>query len=212
MTKTVKIILADDHQILTDSLRELLRTVPNFEVIGTTANGKQLLEAVKHKTPDIIILDVDMPEMGGVEASKHLKRDFPFIKILVLTMYDSIEFVIKLWENGVDGYLLKNTPGEELIEGIKNVAAGRLFFPDEILKIIRSRKENPVENSTPKLSDREKEIVCLIVQEYTSREIAAKLFIQLNTVETHRKIIFDKLGVKNVVGLVKYALNKKLCE
>lgn len=208
----IKIIIADDHDVIIDGLTALLSTEKNLQIVGRANNGKQLLEIIKNKPVDLIILDIEMPEMNGVEAAELLKAKYPELKILVLTMYNSPDFIANLLRHGVDGYILKNSRKQELLQAINSVFSGRSFYAPEVTEIMMDsfRQGQSNKEDTPELTPREKEIVRLIAEEHTSREIGEKLFISFHTVERHRKNIIAKLGVKNVAGLVKYALKNGL--
>ena len=208
----IKIIIADDHDVIIDGLMALLSTESDLQVVGRANNGKQLLEVIKNKPVDLIILDIEMPEMNGVEAAEKLKEKHPTLKILVLTMFNTPDFIANLLRHGVDGYILKNSRKKELLQAIRSVMSGRSFYAPEVTDIMMAsfRHEKPSKAETPELTPREKDIVRLIAEEYTSREIGEKLFISFHTVERHRKNIIAKLGVKNVAGLVKYAVKNGL--
>lgn len=210
----VKIIIADDHEVIIDGLIALLATEKDLQVVGRANNGNQLLEIIKNKPVDLIILDIDMPEMNGVEAAKKLKEKYPDVKILVLTMFNTPDFIANLLRHGVDGYILKNSRKRELLKAIRSVRSGRSFYAPEVTEIMMNsfRQEKNNNKDTVQLTPREKEIIRLISEEYTSREIGEKLFISFHTVERHRKNIIAKLGVKNVAGLVKYAIMNGLVE
>ncbi|MEZ4935412.1 MAG: response regulator transcription factor [Saprospiraceae bacterium] len=208
----IKIIIADDHDVIIDGLTALLSTEKNLQIVGRANNGKQLLEIIKNKPVDLIILDIEMPEMNGVEVTEKLKTIYPELKILVLTMYNSPDFIANLLRHGVDGYILKNSRKNDLLQAINSVVSGRPFYAPEVTEIMMDsfRQGQSNKEDTPELTQREIEIVRLIAEEYTSREIGEKLFISFHTVERHRKNIIAKLGVKNVAGLVKYALKNGL--
>lgn len=208
----IKIIIADDHDVIIDGLTALLSTEKNLQIVGRANNGKQLLEIIKNKPVDLIILDIEMPEMNGVEVTEKLKTIYPQLKILVLTMYNSPDFIANLLRHGVDGYILKNSRKNDLLQAINSVVSGRPFYAPEVTEIMMDsfRQGQSNKEDTPELTQREIEIVRLIAEEYTSREIGEKLFISFHTVERHRKNIIAKLGVKNVAGLVKYALKNGL--
>lgn len=208
----IKIIIADDHDVIIDGLTALLSTEINLQIVGRANNGKQLLEIIKNKPVDLIILDIEMPEMNGVEATEKLKIKYPELKVLVLTMYNSPDFIANLLRHGVDGYILKNSRKQELLQAINSVVSGRSFYAPEVTEIMMDsfRQGQSNKEDTPELTPREIEIVRLIAEEYTSREIGEKLFISFHTVERHRKNIIAKLGVKNVAGLVKYAIKNGL--
>ena len=212
--KPIKIIIADDHDVIIDGLMALLNTEKDLQFVGRANNGKLLLEVVKNKPVDLIILDIDMPEMNGVEAAEKLKEKNIDLKILVLTMYNTPDFIANLLRHGVDGYMLKNSSKKELLQAIRSVMNNQTFYSSEVTQTMMDsfRNERTRFDNAPQLTEREKDIVRLIADEYTSREIGEKLFISYHTVERHRKNIIAKLGVKNVAGLVKYAIKNGLSE
>jgi DNA-binding NarL/FixJ family response regulator len=175
-----------------------------------------LLEVLESKSCDIILMDINMPEMDGVEATKQVKAKYPSIKILMLTMFSNREYIEKLLRAGADGYLLKNTGKEELQEAIDNIINGESYFSKEVTERIMEglQKKKIAEKNTyiVELTEREIEVLKLIVQEFTTAEIAEKLFISPHTVETHRKNLISKLNVRNIAGLVKYAMQNGLVD
>jgi len=211
-----KIIIADDHQMFIDGLKSLLNTNNQLEIVGEANNGKQLLELLANTPSDIVLMDVNMPEMDGVEATKQLAQHYPHIKVLMLTMFNTRDYIEKLLKAGAHGYILKNTGKEELFEAIEKVMAGESYFSKEvterIMEGLQRKKTIEKDPMMVELTDREKEVLKLIVQEMTSNEIAEKLFISFHTVETHRKNLISKLGVKNIAGLVKYAFQQGLID
>jgi two-component system, NarL family, nitrate/nitrite response regulator NarL len=210
----IKIMIADDHQMFIDGIKALLKTEKDIEVVGEALNGKALLAVLDKSTPDIVLMDINMPEMDGIEATKELAANFPHIKVIMLSMHANTEFVVGLIESGASGYILKNTGKKELTHAIRSVHSGSPYFSEEITASIMSSFKNPertVRNAEmEKLTEREKDVLKLIASEFSTKEIADKLFISTNTVETHRKNLFSKLKVKNLAGLVKYALQTGL--
>lgn len=212
----IKIIIADDHQLFIDGIKSLVKSMKKMEIIAEVSNGKQLLEVLESKSCDIILMDINMPEMDGVEATKQVKAKYPSIKILMLTMFSNREYIEKLLRAGADGYLLKNTGKEELQEAIDNIINGESYFSKEVTERIMEglQKKKIAEKNTyiVELTEREIEVLKLIVQEFTTAEIAEKLFISPHTVETHRKNLISKLNVRNIAGLVKYAMQNGLVD
>ncbi|MEQ8689200.1 MAG: response regulator transcription factor [Imperialibacter sp.] len=200
----IKVLIADDHHLMVDGIKSLLDDVEGLEIVGVANDGEETMVFVSRKPVDVILLDLQMPKMNGFQVAEQIKKKYPAIRILVLTMYDKPGFIRELLESGVDGYVLKNTGKEELVEGIKTVNNGEKFFSKEVSGIFYDsfRKEKD-ENTF--LTTREIEIIKLIAQELTSQEIADKLFLSHFTVDTHRRNIINKLGVKNTAGLIRYA-------
>ncbi|MEO0776852.1 MAG: response regulator transcription factor [Bacteroidota bacterium] len=214
MQKVLKIVITDDHEVLIDGLIALLAPEADLQVVGKALNGRDLLELLAHKPVDLVIMDIDMPEMDGVVATQKLKEQFPHIKVLVLTMYSKPDFIKNLMRSGVDGYMLKYASKRDLVRAIRSVAENEFFYTPEIAQEVMQslRSDSTTTEETPVLSEREKEIIRLVAQEYTSREIAEQLYLSYHTVERHRKNILAKLGVKNVAGLVRYALKNGLVD
>lgn len=204
-------MIADDHQIFLDGIQSLLQNEPGIEVVGMSLNGKQLLGQIPHLKPHVILLDINMPEMDGIDASKRILVEFPTIKLIMLTMHERADFITKLIEAGVAGYLLKNSSRQDLVEAIHTVQAGGTFFSRQVTNLVMDslRKKDLVEVAV-ELTPRETEVLKLLTAEYTTTEIADKLFISHHTVESHRKNLLSKLGKKNTAGLAAYAVQRGL--
>ncbi|ABQ07663.1 response regulator [Flavobacterium johnsoniae] len=216
MTK-IKIHLADDHQVLIDGLTNLLQTVSNFEIVGSSLNGVTVYDDVIQDQADILVLDISMPQKDGIEVLKEFNQKGLPCKVIILSSYDDLKIIKEVMKLGAKGYLTKKCAGENMIEAIEAVYEGQEYFSDAVREKIFSMfsQNNPKLNKNvyienPILSPREIEIVTLICLEYSGKEISEKLFISVNTVETHRKNIMKKLNIKNTIGLVKYALKNNL--
>ncbi|WP_369014913.1 response regulator transcription factor [Flavobacterium anhuiense] len=210
----VNLLIADDHTMFLQGITALLEQEPNITVIDKAINGIEALEIVKKGVVDFIILDISMPEMDGIELSKILKKQYPNVKILIVSTHSNVMVVSRLIRIGVNGYLLKNAEKEELLKAINTIASGENYFAEELEEkhlSNSSRIEKQVSNLT-ELSSREKEILVLIAHEYSTAEIAEKTFISLNTVNTHRRNLLSKLNAKNTAGLVKYAVENGLVD
>jgi len=194
---TIKIILVDDHVMFLDGISKVLSEKDEFEIIGAFNNANDAIKALKNGTPDILITDISMPGLNGIEFIKIVKQQFPNLKILVVSMFKQIQSF-----NGIDGYLLKETSYNELINAIKLIVSeNKKYFYKDFKK-----KNNELEFNKTILTTREKEVITLIAQELTTDEIATKLFLSRHTIETHKKNIFQKLQVNNAAGLVKKAV------
>lgn len=220
----INLLIADDHQIFIDGLKSLLENDQQFNVIAEANNGKQVVEHLnKMKNGDasipfekqihIAILDVNMPEMNGVECTKFISKHFQEVRTLILTMHNRKEFIVELIAAGASGYLLKNCSKQQLVEALLTIDKGKDYFSHEItetvissLKMIKKGDIHPV----VELSNREIEVLQLIAKEFTTKEIAVKLFISENTVETHRRNLISKLNVRNTAGLVRYAVENNM--
>jgi len=217
MIPKIRIYLADDHQILIDGISSLLQTVPEFEVVGFSLNGKNLFDEVIQNKIDILILDINMPQKDGIAVIKEFAdKGFP-CKVIILSSYDDLKLIKEIMKLGASGYLTKQCAGENIVEGIEAVYRGEEYFCETVREKIfhNVTKDNPKlnrinSNLNSLLTGRELEIITLISLEYSGKEISEQLFISTNTVETHRKNIMKKLKLKNIIGLVKYAINNNL--
>jgi DNA-binding NarL/FixJ family response regulator len=206
----IKIVIADDHPLVIDGLQNAIKPYAEFEIMGTYCNGNSLLAALVQKQPDVLLLDIQMPGKTGSELVPVIARTYPDVKILILSGMESSTFVKSMLQQGCMGYILKNTTNQNtLIEAINRVYSGHIFV-DASLKeefLFRVLKEKRKKESTaPQLTRREKEVLQLVVGEYSNQEIADKLFLSLRTVENHRYNLLQKLNAKNTVGLVKMAI------
>ncbi len=209
----IHIIIVDDHPIFIDGLSNLLKNETDISVVGSASNGKELLEKIKIIDADIVLMDINMPVMDGLEAAKILRLEYPEVKIIMLTMYDELGFIKESLDNGAKGYILKNIDKENLIKAIESVAAGKAYFDPNIHENMRlsfhykakDDKSSPHHALLEQLTQREKEVLQLIAIGLTSIEIGEKLFISKNTVETHRKNLLVKLNAKNTPALLKIA-------
>ena len=206
----IRIILADDHQILLDGIRAILEQDPDLEVVGTANNGLQTLELLKRTTADVLLLDLMMPVMDGLETTMHVKKQYPDLNILVLTTNDEGSIITSIFKRGATGYLLKNSSQSVLIQGIKDAYLGKkVLSPHLTTKMIESLSQKPRRKKgfMPKITKRELEVVKLIAKQYTTQEIANALYVSTNTVATHKRNLFVKMDVKNSVGMIKKAVD-----
>lgn len=210
-------IIADDHKVFRQGIRYTLNADESLACIGEADNGLQLLDLLKENIPDVILLDMKMPEMDGMEVTKRIRETNKDIKIIVLTMYDDENFVLHMLDMGVNGYLIKDSDPDEIIKAIYAVCENNYYFSDMVSKImLRSLVDkNRVQQRTKEniqLNDKEKEILRLICREYTNAEIAAKVFLSQRTVEGIRSALLDKIGVRNTAGLVLYAAKNGIAD
>jgi len=220
MKEKVRIFLADDHQILREGLGHIIRSEPDFEVAGEAGNGRDALAAIERDEPDVAILDISMPGMTGVEVARQIKKFHPEIKVIILSRHDSEEYVNVLMKHGADGYVLKDSAGEDLIRAIREALRGNVYLSPRLIRGLVSEYANPAQPGLHvpdeavfrKLTDRELEILKVIAEGKTNAEIATILFISDKTVKAHRAAIMKKLGVHKVADLVKYAMQKELIE
>jgi two-component system, NarL family, nitrate/nitrite response regulator NarL len=208
----IKLYIVDDHQIMIDGIKALLIHHPQFEIIGEQTNPVLAVEAIQANTPDVIITDINMKELSGIELTRQVKSLNPTIKILALSMHGDRETISEMLEAGINGYVLKNTGTEELVAALTKLSLDQPFFSDDVTTEMMRTISNA---KTPQkefvhLTQREIEIVKLISEEYNNAKIGETLFISERTVETHRKNIFRKTNTKTVVGLMKFAVEQKI--
>jgi DNA-binding NarL/FixJ family response regulator len=214
--KKIRVLLVDDHAILREGIKALLEKQDNIEVVAEAADGREAISRVAQFRPDVVVLDISMPMMDGLESTRQMKRDNPDIKVLVLTMHDNEEYFFQLLRAGASGYVTKKSVSRELVSAIEAVYRGESFFCPSMAKFLLSdflRLDKVVENtSQEELTPREREIVKLIAEGYTNQQIADLLHRSVKTIESHRSNILRKLGIHDSIELVKYAVRKKLIE
>jgi DNA-binding NarL/FixJ family response regulator len=211
--KKIRILLADDHNIMRRGLRLLLERQPGFEVVGEAADGRQTVERAEATKPDIVVLDIAMPNMSGIEAAQRIRAVLPQVAIIILSMHSDEGYVLRALKVGAKGYLLKDSAEDDLIEAIKAVSEGKAFFSPEISKIlvedyVRDMKKRGAEDSYELLTSREREILQLLAEGKSNKDIATSLNLSLYTVETHRRNLQDKLNLHSVAELILYAVRK----
>lgn len=206
----MRILLVDDHTVLRTGLKLLLQTQPDFEVVGEAADGMQGLREMKRLGPELMILDLSMPGLGGLEMLRQALADQPWVKVLVLTMHDDVEFVRSALTTGAQGYVLKRAADTELINAIRQVGRGETYvYPSLAARLfMESRRES--REPTGKLSARETEVLQLIALGHTQQEIADQLNLSIKTVETHKARISEKLELRTRAELVRFAVNNGL--
>jgi len=208
--ENIKVLVADDHTILRQGIKALLDNQAGIEVIGEAKDGREALTLIERLLPDVILMDIGMPGLNGLEATRRIKKKFPEIKVLVLTMYTNEEYVFQILHAGANGYLVKETAFQDLISAIKAVYRDEAFMSPSISKKVINRYTQGVREANDTVCDilttREREILQLIAEGSSSKKIAEALFISPKTVETHRTHIMDKLNIHNRTDLVKYAI------
>lgn len=214
MVNKIKVFLVDDHQIMLDGIKALLKNDKQIEIIGEFTRGSQVIEKLAQISPDIIITDIHMPEMNGIELTNIVRKNYPAVKILALSMSGEEGMITEMVDAGISGYVIKNTGKEELRGALLKIMKGEVYFSAEVAsqltKALMEKKRRADEPTAAKLTQREVEIVKLIAMEYSNEKIAKELFISERTVETHRKNIFRKSQTKSLIGLMKYAQEKKI--
>ncbi|MBT1689527.1 response regulator [Dawidia soli] len=203
-----KILIADDHAMVRDGVKNLVRQSKEYVVIGEASNGRQAIEQFETLAPDLLILDISMPELNGMEVAREVLNKNPLANIIILSMYDDEEYVSRCLEIGVKGYVVKNESGSELEYAIRSVLQGKNYFSRQAQDVIFKKYSHAVTKKKQReelirLTPREVEIIRLIAEGLTSQQMADKLFISPRTVETHRANLMKKVGVKNAIELVK---------
>ena len=213
---TIRVILADDHSIFRHIFEAFLRKTGGFEIVGQASDGNELIQLVERENPDIVITDLKMPNLNGIEATKILKSRFPQVGIIAFTLYSDDYFILAMLQAGADGYLLKSMLESEVIDAIKTVFHKGIYYcnivSNRLVKLLSSPNSASATaiNSESQLSEREMEIMRLICQQFSSKEIANKLNIPLRTVENCRERIQEKVGAKNMVGIATYAIKNRI--
>ena len=211
----IKVLVADDHQVIIDGLEAIISDVPELEFAGGALNGNQVIEMVESKAVDMVLMDINMPEMDGLECTSYLNKHYPQIRIIALSMHDNPRLAKRMIKNGAFGFLLKNSSKENILKAIFEVKEGRNFFDPLLMQNfldISNQKNSSSFAKKDLLTKRELEIIQLICQEKTTGEIADELSISTHTVESHRSNILLKLELKNSVGLVKWAIQNEVIE
>src|ERR1039458_6836765 len=212
-TKKIRILLADDHNIMRRGLRLLLERQPGFEVIGEAADGRQAVERAEAAKPDVVVLDIAMPNMSGIEAAQRISASLPQTAIVILSMHSDEGYVLRALKAGAKGYVLKDSAENDLIEAIKAVSSGKAFFSPEISNIpvedyVREMRKRGAEDSYELLTPREREILQMLAGGKSNKDIATVLNLSLYTVETHRRNLQDKLNLHSLAELILYAVRK----
>lgn len=208
----IKLFIVDDHKMFLEGITSILKTIKNITVLATAKNGEEALKIIPKFIPDVLITDIDMPIIDGVELTKQVKFKYPDIKVIAVSSHYKSIIIAKAIQAGVNGYVLKNTGKIELHKAIETVITGNNYFNKEVKEIISNSIFNLKETreNAVNLSEREKEVLIHISNEKSSQEIAILLSLSIYTVETHRKNLIRKIGTKNMIGLVKYAIQQNI--
>ena len=208
----LRVVLADDHVVVREGLKALIDGQPDLEVVAEASDGRAALEQVQAHQPDVVIMDVSMPELSGEQATEQLRRDNPAVKVLALSIHEDIAYIRRLIEAGAVGYVLKRSAAETLIAAIRAVAAGEMYLDPALASRLvselmrgQSHASGPIRND---LSEREAEVVRLLAQGYSNKEIAAQLAISVRTIETYKARAMEKLGIDGRAALVRYAAQR----
>ena len=217
MMSRIRVLVVDDHTIVRDGICALLALAGDIEVIGVAANGSEGLDKVRELKPDVVLMDVAMPIMDGLEATRRIRRDFPQTKVIVLTQYDDKEYVFPIIEAGASGFISKKAASSDLASGIRSVYQGDSYLSPSVTRLLVEEHQHWVgghanHDSYEQLTDRERDVLKLVAEGYTTREIAEMLVISAKTVEGHKTNLMAKLGVRNRIELVKYALRRGIID
>lgn len=215
--KKIRVLLVDDHAILREGLQAMLTLSDDIQVIGEASDGTQAIDFIQRDEPDVIVMDMAMPGMGGLEATRRIVSKMPQIKVLVLSQHDDERYVLPVFQAGASGYVLKRAAGNELVNAIRTVYAGGSFLPPEIAeKVLRayrnSSSDDPSADDGDSLTEREREVLTLVAEGRTSDEIARHLCISKKTVMCHRANIYKKIGTHKRIELIKYATRQGLLQ
>jgi two-component system response regulator NreC len=209
----IRVLVVDDHTVVRDGICALLALAGDIEVVGEAANGNEALKMVKELTPDVVLMDIAMPIMGGLEATRRISKEFPKTKVLVLTQHDDKEYVFPVIESGASGFISKAGASSELIQGIRSVYQGDAFLSPSVARLLvedyqRTTSERTKQDPYHQLTERERDVLKLLAEGHSTQEIADMLVITPKTVEGHKTNLMAKLGIHNRIDLVKYALRK----
>ena len=208
----IRVLLVDDHRMVIEGLKAQLAKLENIEIVGEAYDGKEGIRKTKELNPDIVIMDISMPVMNGLEATAILHEEAPDSKVLVLTMHDEEEYILQIIRSGARGYVIKESSFEELIEAIETVHQGRSFFSPSISEYLLSGFIRQVQDESTELTPRELDVLALVADGYTNKEVAKHLHISIRTAESHRNQIMQKLDIHTLPGLTKYAISKGIIE
>jgi two-component system, NarL family, response regulator NreC len=212
VTKT-RILICDDHTLFVEGLKAMLRNEPSLEIVGEARDGRQAVEQVKHLKPDVLLMDVSMPDMNGFDATRQVHNFDPTVKVLILTMHDEEELVARCLEAGAAGYIIKDAPASQLLYAIEMVQKGERYLSPVVLKKVMEtyvKNTNRPQTSYDRLSPREREVLKLLAEGLSVKEIATRLDLSVKTVDAHKTNLMKKIGVHDRAELIKYAIQKKL--
>ncbi|TRN26256.1 response regulator [Vibrio furnissii] len=212
MEKPISVVIADDHRVVLEGFMARLEMEPEIEVIATASNGLEAIDVVKQHRPDVILMDVSMPIMNGIDATRLIKEEVPNAKVLMLTMHDNREYIMKVMQAGAVGYMLKEISAENMVQAIKTVNLGSTYFCESVTQTLFTQEVSPSAQKPNPLSRREEAVLKLVAQGHSSKKIASLLNISYRTVETHRQNIKHKLDIHSTAELAHYASQRGLLE
>ncbi|EKO3990462.1 DNA-binding response regulator [Vibrio fluvialis] len=212
MGKPIRVVIVDDHRVVLEGFMARLEMEPEIEVIATASNGLEALEVVKQHRPDVILMDVSMPIMNGIDATRLIKEEVPDAKVLMLTMHDNREYIMKVMQAGAVGYMLKEISAEKMVQAIKTVNFGSTYFCESVTQTLFTQDIIPSAQKPNPLSRREEAVLKMVAQGHSSKKIASLLNISYRTVETHRQNIKHKLDIHSTAELAQYAIQHGMLE
>ena len=212
---SIRVLIADDHKIMLAGLRSLLEKQTDFEVVGEADNGRKAVQMAQEKTPDVVVMDVSMPDLNGIEATMQIVESLPKTRVIALSMHSDKRFVMGMLRAGASGYLLKDCASQELATAIHQVADGKKYLSPEITGVVINdfllgAPAEEVTTATSRLSPREREVLQLIAEGWSTKQIASHLYVSIKTIETHRRQIMKKLDLHSIADLTKYAIREGL--
>jgi DNA-binding NarL/FixJ family response regulator len=212
---SIRVLIADDHKIMLAGLRSLLEKQTDFEVVGEADNGRKAVQMAQEKTPDVVVMDVSMPDLNGIEATKQIIESLPDTRVIALSMHSDKRFVMGMLRAGASGYLLKDCASQELANAIAQVAGGKKYLSPEITGVViddflLGGSAEEVATAASPLSPREREVLQLIAEGWSTKQIASHLYVSIKTIETHRRQIMKKLDLHAIADLTKYAIREGL--
>jgi DNA-binding NarL/FixJ family response regulator len=216
--KKITVLLSDDHTLVREGLRALLEKTEDIQVVGEASNGQQSVREAKRLKPDVVLLDISMPLLNGLEAARQITKEVPSAKVLILSAYTDDAYIEHAVEAGAAGYLMKETAGEDLLRAIREIAGGNAFFSPPIARrLLKQWQEGlpnggPARTKTPKLTSRQTEILQLIAEGYATKQIADLLSLSIKTVEKHRQDLMNTLNIHNIASLTRYAVSSGVVE
>lgn len=204
----INILIADDHKVLMDGFVSIFKNVEDFHVVASVSNGQEVLDNLAQSEVDVVLLDINMPVLNGVETCKKISKNYPEVKVVALSMYKEASFVKRMKQNGAKGYLLKDDSADIIIEAIHTVSKGKEYYSDQLKDILFNQVFQEKSFNTGAVTKREKEVLELIAEGMTNKEIGEKLFVSNHTIISHRKNLIEKFSAKNTAELIKLAIEK----
>jgi DNA-binding NarL/FixJ family response regulator len=210
VNRVIKILLADDHPVVRRGIASCLAKFPHLQIVAEAGDGQEAFRKIAEISPDIVLMDIDMPHTNGLAVTERLRKEMPHVKVLVLSMHSQMDFVMRILQSGAKGYVLKDAPTEELVQAIEMIHGGEAYFSPEVARMALKQfvRGTGDEASTAQLTPREREVLTQIAEGLSNKEVASLLGVGVRTVETHRERIMRKLNIHSVAGLTRFAIAK----